>query len=270
MEFTESQIERYSRQIILKEIGGEGQKKLLNARVAIIGAGGLGSPAALYLVAAGIGTVGIVDQDKVDISNLQRQILHSTNTIGKSKTDSAKKLLTALNPDCCVQLHTTQINADNVLDIIGKYDLVINGSDNFPTRYLINDACVISKIPLFEGAVIGFSGQAITIIPQTSACYRCLYETPPPPGLIPSCQEAGVLGTVPGVIGLIQATEVLKWILGKGKLLTNRLLIYSGLDMEFTELEIKPNVNCPVCGTHPSITELRKEAYQMDTTCDLR
>ena len=270
MEFTESQIERYSRQIILKEIGGEGQKKLLNARVVIIGAGGLGSPAACYLAAAGVGTIGIVDQDKVDISNLQRQILHSTNTIGKSKTDSAKELLTALNPDCCVQLHTTRINAANVLDIIGMYDLVINGSDNFPTRYLINDACIIRKIPLVEGAVIGFSGQAITIIPQTSACYRCLYEAPPPPGLIPSCQEAGVLGTVPGIIGLIQATEVVKWILGKGKLLTNRLLIFSGLDMEFTELSVKRNENCPVCGNSPSITKLMEETYQMDIPCDLR
>jgi len=225
MDFTESQIERYSRQIILREIGGKGQKKLLEARVVIIGAGGLGSPAAYYLAAAGVGTIGIVDNDTVEVSNLQRQILHTTRDAGHLKTESAKEKLTALNPDCTVVLHTTRITARNALDIIGNYDIVINGCDNFPTRYLINDACVIGTIPLCEGAVIGFSGQVMTIIPGVTPCYRCLYEEPPPPGLIPSCQEAGVLGTIPGIIGLIQATGAIKWVLGKGALLTNRLLL---------------------------------------------
>jgi len=268
MDFTESQIERYSRQIILREIGGEGQKRLLQARVVIIGAGGLGSPSAYYLAAAGVGKIGIVDSDKADLSNLQRQILHFTKDVGRLKTESAQEKLTAINPDCEVVPHTTRLNAKNVLDIIGEYDAVINGSDNFPTRYLINDACIISKTPLFEGAVIGFSGQAITIKPHESACYRCLYEEPPPPGLIPSCQEAGVMGAIPGVIGIIQATEVIKWILGKGSLLTDRLLIYNGLEMEFNELEISRNPQCPVCGDNPSIKELREDNYQVDQVCE--
>ena len=268
MNLTDSQIERYSRHIILKEIGGEGQKKILNTKVVIIGAGGLGSPAAYYLAAAGVGKIGIVDSDRADLSNLQRQILHFTKDVGRLKTESAQEKLTAINPDCEVVPHTTRINAKNALDIIGEYDAVINGSDNFPTRYLINDACIISKTPLFEGAVIGFSGQAITIKPHESACYRCLYEEPPPPGLIPSCQEAGVMGAIPGVIGIIQATEVIKWILGKGSLLTDRLLIYNGLEMEFNELEISRNPQCPVCGDNPSIKELRENNYQVDQVCE--
>ncbi|MEE8382708.1 MAG: molybdopterin-synthase adenylyltransferase MoeB [Thermodesulfobacteriota bacterium] len=270
MDFTESQIERYSRHIILKEIGGEGQKKILNAKVVIIGAGGLGSPTAYYLAAAGVGKIGIVDSDKADLSNLQRQILHFTKDVGRLKTESAQEKLTAINPDCEVVPHTIRINAKNVLDIIGEYDVVINGSDNFPTRYLINDACVISKTPLFEGAVIGFSGQVMTILPYESACYRCLYEEPPPPGLVPSCQEAGVMGATPGVIGLIQATEVVKWILGRGKLLTNRVLIYSGLDMEFNEIPVARNPKCPVCGDQPSIKDLREDTYQTDQVCEQR
>ena len=270
MDFTDSQIERYSRHIILKEIGGEGQKKILNAKVVIIGAGGLGSPSAYYLAAAGVGKIGIVDSDKADLSNLQRQILHFTKDVGRLKTESAQEKLTAINPDCEVVIHTTRINAQNVLEIIGEYDVVINGSDNFPTRYLINDACVISKTPLFEGAVIGFNGQVMTIIPYESACYRCLYEEPPPPGLVPSCQEAGVMGATPGVIGLIQATEVIKWILGKGKLLTNRVLIYSGLEMEFNELQVARNPQCPVCGDQPSIKELTEDNYQTNQVCERR
>ncbi len=270
MNLTDSQIERYSRHIILKEIGGEGQKKILNTKVVIIGAGGLGSPAAYYLAAAGVGKIGIVDSDRADLSNLQRQILHFTKDVGRLKTESAQEKLTAINPDCEVVPHTTRLNAKNVLDIIGEYDAVINGSDNFPTRYLINDACIISKTPLFEGAVIGFSGQAITIKPHESACYRCLYEEPPPPGLIPSCQEAGVMGAIPGVIGIIQATEVIKWILGKGSLLTDRLLIYNGLEMEFNELEISRNPQCPVCGDNPSIKELREDNYQVTQVCERR
>lgn len=268
MEFTENQIERYSRHIIFKEIGGEGQKKILNAKVVIIGAGGLGSPIAYYLAAAGVGKIGIVDSDKADLSNLQRQILHFTKDVGKLKTESAKEKLIAINPDCEVAPHTSWINAKNVLDIIGEYDAVINGSDNFPTRYLINDACIISKTPLFEGAVIGFSGQVMTILPHASACYRCLYEEPPPPGLVPSCQEAGVMATTPGVIGLIQATEVVKWILGKGKLLTNRVLIYSGLEMEFNEIPIARNPKCPVCGDQPSIKKLRVDTYHTNQVCE--
>jgi len=270
MDFNESQIERYSRHIILKEIGGEGQKKILDAKVVIIGAGGLGSPIAYYLAAAGVGKIGIVDSDKVDLSNLQRQILHFTKDVGRLKTESAQEKLSAINPDCEVVPHTTRINAKNVLNIIGEYDAVINGSDNFPTRYLINDACIISKTPLFEGAVIGFSGQVMTILPHESACYRCLYEEPPPPGLVPSCQEAGVMGATPGVIGLIQATEVVKWILGKGKLLTNRVLIYSGLDMEFNELPVSRNPKCPVCGDQATIKELREDTYQPNQVCERR
>jgi molybdopterin/thiamine biosynthesis adenylyltransferase len=270
MNLTDSQIERYSRHIILKEIGGEGQKKILNTEVVIIGAGGLGSPAAYYLAATGVGKIGIVDSDRADLSNLQRQILHFTKDVGRLKTESAKEKLIAINPDCKVVMHNTRINAQNVLDIIGSYDAVIDGSDNFPTRYLINDACVISRTPLFEGAVISFSGQAITIIPHESACYRCLYEEPPPPGLIPSCQEAGVMGAIPGVIGIIQATEVIKWILGKGNLLTDRLLIYNGLEMEFNEVKVARNPQCPVCGDNPSIKELKEENYQTTQACERR
>jgi adenylyltransferase/sulfurtransferase len=270
MNLTDSQIERYSRHIILKEIGGEGQKKILNAKVVIIGAGGLGSPAAYYLAAAGVGKIGIVDSDRADLSNLQRQILHFTKDVGRLKTESAKEKLIAINPDCQVVMHNTRINAHNVLDIISDYDAVIDGCDNFPTRYLINDACIISRTPLFEGAVISFSGQAITIKPHESACYRCLYEEPPPPGLVPSCQEAGVMGAIPGVIGIIQATEVIKWILGKGSLLTDRLLIYNGLEMEFNELKISRNPQCPVCGDNPSIKELREDNYQVDQVCERR
>jgi len=270
MNLTDSQIERYSRHIILKEIGGEGQKKILNAKVVIIGAGGLGSPSAYYLAAAGVGKIGIVDSDRADLSNLQRQILHFTKDVGRLKTESAKEKLTAINPDCKVEMHNTRINAHNVLDIIGNYDAVIDGSDNFPTRYLINDACVISRIPLFEGAVISFSGQAITIKPHESACYRCLYEEPPPPGLVPSCQEAGVMGAIPGVIGLIQATEVIKWILAKGSLLTDRLLIYNGLEMEFNEVKVARNPQCPLCGVNPSIKKLKEENYQTTQVCERR
>ena len=270
MDFTESQIERYSRHIILKEIGGEGQRKILNAKVLIIGAGGLGSPSAYYLAAAGVGRIGIVDSDKADLSNLQRQILHFTKDVGRAKTESAKEKLNAINPDCEVVTYTTRLNAGNVLNIIGDYDAVINGSDNFPTRYLINDACILTRTPLFEGAVIQFSGQVMTIIPYESACYRCLYEEPPPPGLIPSCQEAGVMGVIPGVIGIIQATEVLKWILKKGKLLTNRLLIYNGLESEFNELKVVRNPRCPVCGDQPTIKELREENYHTHQVCERR
>ncbi len=268
MDFTESQIERYSRHIILKEVGGAGQEKILNARVLIIGAGGLGSPSAYYLAAAGVGKIGIVDNDKADLSNLQRQILHFTKDVGRLKTESAKEKLTAINPDSEVATYNTRINAQNVLDIMGDYDAVINGSDNFPTRYLINDACILTRTPLFEGAVIQFCGQVMTILPYESACYRCLYEEAPPPGLIPSCQEAGVMGVVPGVIGIIQATEVLKWIIGKGKLLSNKLLIYNALDTEFSELNVVRNPKCPVCGDQPSIRELKEENYHTNQVCE--
>lgn len=270
MSFNENQIERYSRHIILKEVGGKGQQKILDAKVLIIGAGGLGSPSAYYLAAAGVGKIGIVDSDKADLSNLQRQILHFTKDVGRLKTESAKEKLTAINPDIEVATYNTRINAQNVLDIMGDYDAVINGSDNFPTRYLINDACVLTRTPLFEGAVIQFSGQVMTILPYESACYRCLYEEAPPPGLIPSCQEAGVMGVVPGVIGIIQATEVLKWIMGKGKLLANKLLIYNALETEFSELKVVRNPKCPVCGDQPSIRELKEENYQTNQVCERR
>ena len=212
----EDQIERYSRQIILPNIGGKGQEKLLNAKVLVIGAGGLGSPASLYLAAAGIGTLGIMDSDAVELNNLQRQILHSTKTVGARKADSAKERIVELNPDVNVININKRLTSENILGIIKDYDIIIDGSDNFPTRFLINDACVLAKKPLSHGGIFRFDGQAMTIIPGKGPCYRCLFPEPPPPGAMPSCQEAGILGAVAGVIGVIQANEALKFVLGIG------------------------------------------------------
>lgn len=256
MKLTNEQIERYSRQIILPDVGGKGQEKLLNGKVLIIGAGGLGSPAALYLASAGVGKLGIVDSDAVELNNLQRQIVHSTKTVGRPKVESAKERLNAINPDVKVISYNLRITSDNIMDIIKDYDVVIDGSDNFPTRFLVNDACVIAKRPLSHGGIFRFDGQAITILPGESTCYRCLFPEPPPPGLVPSCQEAGILGAVAGIIGTIQANEALKYILGIGGLLAGRLLIFNALDSSFRQVNVPRDPDCPVCGKNPTITKL--------------
>ena len=263
----EEQIERYSRHILLPEVGGKGQKKLLEASVLCIGAGGLGSPAISYLAAAGVGRIGIIDDDVVDISNLQRQIIHTTADIGKPKVDSAKRMVEAINPDVDVEIINGRINIENVMEIVGRYDAVLQGSDNFPTRYLINDTCFYLKKPLFDGAVLRFEGQATNYLTGPDApCYRCLYEEPPPPGEVPSCQEAGVLGAVVGIIGTIQATEFLKHVLGIGESLTGRLLRLDALDMTMRTVKVRKRPGCPLCGENPTITEL----IEYDDSCDIR
>lgn len=255
-DFTNEQIERYSRHIILSEVGGAGQKKIRNASALIVGTGGLGSPCAFYLTAAGVGKLAIVDSDRVDLSNLQRQILHSTPDVNRLKIESAKEKLNKLNPEVKVIAIEERLTSKNILNIIKDYDIIVDGSDNFPTRYLVNDACVLSNKPLVHAGVFRFDGQIFTILPHKGPCYRCLFAEPPPPGLVPSCQEAGILGAIPGVIGTLQATEVLKFILQKGELLTNRLLIYDGLNAHFREVKIRRDPNCPVCGDKPTVTKL--------------
>lgn len=255
-DFTDDQIHRYSRHIILPEVGGKGQRKLLDAKVFIVGAGGLGCPVGYYLTAAGVGTLGIIDNDEVELSNLQRQIAHNVHTLGQPKVDSVKKTFEALNPDVKVVAMKEKITRDNIFDLIRDYDVVVDGSDNFPTRYLVNDACVMLKKPLVSGAILRFEGHVTTILPHDGHCYRCLFEEPPPPGLVPSCQEAGVLGVMPGVVGALQATEVLKIILSKGTLLRNELLIYDSLTINFRKVKVPRNPACPVCGENPTITEL--------------
>jgi len=256
VDFTEDQLQRYSRHIILPEVGGKGQRKLLGAKVFIVGAGGLGCPVGYYLTAAGVGTLGIIDNDSVELSNLQRQIAHSTKTIGMHKIDSAKATFEALNPDVSVIGIKERISKDNILDLIKGYDIVVDGSDNFPTRYLVNDACVMAKKPLVSGAILKFEGHVTTIVPGEGHCYRCLFEEMPPPGLVPSCQEAGVIGAIPGVVGSLQAIEVIKLILGKGDPLKNTLLIYDALKTTFRRIKVPKNPNCPVCGDNPTIREL--------------
>lgn len=255
-DFTDEQIERYSRHIILPEVGGVGQRKILDAHVLMIGAGGLGSPAAYYLAAAGIGHLGIVDFDKVDLSNLQRQIIHSTERIGMLKTESAKKTITALNPDVDVTLYNERINSQNIKELFEGYDYIVDGSDNFATRFLINDACVLMGKTNIHGSIFRFEGQATVFEPQDGPCYRCLYPEPPPPGLVPNCQEGGVLGVLAGIIGNIQAVETLKLVLGIGESLSGKLLIYDALNTEFKKLTLKRDANCPVCGDNPTIKEL--------------
>ncbi len=256
IEFSEEQIERYSRHIILPEVGGAGQSRLLRAKVLLIGAGGLGSPVGLYLAAAGVGRIGIVDSDVVDISNLQRQILHATADVGMPKCLSARDTMVAINPDVQVTPYNLRLSSENILDVIGDYDIVVDGADNFPTRYLINDACVMAGKPLAHAGILRFEGQVTTIVPGRGPCYRCLYPEPPPPGLVPSCQEVGVLGATAGVIGTIQATEVLKLILGIGDPLVGRLLLYSGLEMAFRIVRIARRADCALCGERPTITRL--------------
>jgi sulfur-carrier protein adenylyltransferase/sulfurtransferase len=257
MELNNDEIRRYSRHLILPEVGLAGQKKIKAASVLCIGAGGLGSPIAMYLAAAGIGKIGIVDFDTVDFSNLQRQILHTDADVGRSKAESAKETIRGINPHCEVVIHNTRISSENALDLIRPYDIVVDGTDNFPTRYLTNDACVILKKPNVYGSIFRFEGQASVFAPHLGGpCYRCLYPEPPPPGMVPSCAEGGVLGVLPGIIGCIQATEILKLAIGKGSSLVGRLLLFNALDMKFRELKLRRDPACPVCGDHPTIKEL--------------
>ncbi len=250
------EIQRYSRHLILSEVGMEGQRRLKAAKVLCIGAGGLGSPVAMYLAAAGVGTIGIVDFDTVDVSNLQRQILHGTSDVGRSKLASAKDTLKELNPHVNVITHEVALSSANALDLFRGYDVVVDGTDNFPTRYLVNDACVLLGIPNAYGSIFRFEGQASVFGAKDGPCYRCLYPEPPPPGLVPSCAEAGVLGILPGLIGTIQATETVKIILGVGQTLAGRFLIYDAMKMRFRELTLRKDPECPVCGTHPTVTAL--------------
>lgn len=267
MGLTERQIERYSRQIILEKIGGVGQEKLLASKVLIVGAGGLGSPAALYLAAAGVGTIGIVDSDKVDLTNLQRQIIHYTNDIGLEKVKSANNKLRALNPDVTVRTYQTRLAAENIAGIIRDYDFVIDGSDNFPAKFLVNDACFFEKIAFSHAGILRFDGQLITVLPDKSTCYRCIFHSPPPVGAVPSCSQAGVFGVLAGVIGSLQATEAIKYLLGIGELLTNTLLTYNVLTMEFRKVKLNRNPNCPLCSKNPTVTELKNEVQPV---CDLK
>ena len=257
MELNNEEIRRYSRHLILPEVGLAGQKKIKGSSVLCIGAGGLGSPIAMYLAAAGIGKIGIVDFDTVDFSNLQRQILHTDADVGRSKAESAKETIRGINPHCEVVIHNTRITSENALDLIRPYDIVVDGTDNFPTRYLTNDACVLLKKPNVYGSIFRFEGQASVFAPHLGGpCYRCLYPEPPPPGMVPSCAEGGVLGVLPGIIGCIQATEILKLAIGKGTSLVGRLLLFNALDMKFRELKLRRDPACPICGDHPTIKEL--------------
>ena len=257
MELNNDEIRRYSRHLILPEVGLAGQKKIKAASVLCIGAGGLGSPIAMYLAAAGIGKIGIVDFDTVDFSNLQRQILHTDADVGRSKAESAKETIRGINPHCEVVIHNTRISSENALDLIRPYDIVVDGTDNFPTRYLTNDACVLLKKPNVYGSIFRFDGQASVFAPHLGGpCYRCLYPEPPPPGMVPSCAEGGVLGVLPGIVGCIQAAEILKLAIGKGHSLVGRLLLFNALDMKFRELKLRRDPACPVCGDHPTIKEL--------------
>jgi molybdopterin/thiamine biosynthesis adenylyltransferase len=255
MDFSEEQTVRYSRHILLKDVGVEGQEKISRSKVLIIGAGGLGAPAALYLAAAGVGTIGIIDGDTVDLSNLQRQIIHFSEDVGKPKVLSAKEKINRLNPDVNVMAYQELFTSDNAFDTIRDYDFVIDGTDSFPVKFLINDACVIAGKPFSHGGILRFDGQTFTHIPD-SACYRCLFHSPPPPNAVPTCSQAGVLGAIAGMLGTIQAAETLKYITGVGELLTNRLLSFNARTMEFRTVRVKQSNGCQVCGSHPTITEL--------------
>jgi thiazole biosynthesis adenylyltransferase ThiF len=257
MAFSNEQLERYARHIILKEIGVKGQKKLLNGKVLIIGAGGLGAPAAMYLAAAGVGTIGIVDADEVDLSNLQRQIIHATADVGKPKVQSAKETMEAMNPDVKVNAIQEFVSSENIMDLIADYDFILDGTDNFPAKFLINDACVMAKKPFSHAGIIRFKGQLMTYVPGEGPCYRCVFRDPPPKNAVPTCKEAGVVGAMGGVIGSLQAMEAIKYLTGVGELLTGKLLTYDALKMEFRTIKLPAHVaNCPVCGEHPTITEL--------------
>ena len=257
MELSNEEIRRYSRHLILPEVGMAGQKRICSTSVLCIGAGGLGSPIAMYLAAAGVGRIGLVDFDTVDFSNLQRQIIHGTADVGRLKGESAKETIQGINPGVEVVLHNTRISSENALDIIRPYDIVVDGTDNFPTRYLTNDACVLLKKPNVYGSIFRFEGQASVFAPHLGGpCYRCLYPEPPPPGMVPSCAEGGVLGVLPGIIGCLQATEILKLALGKGTSLVGRLVLFNALDMKFKELKLRRDPQCPLCGDQPTLKEL--------------
>lgn len=257
MDFTEEQIQRYSRHVLLQDVGVEGQEKIHNAKVLIVGAGGLGAPIALYLAAAGIGTIGIIDGDVVDLSNLQRQVIHFTADVNKPKVISAKEKINLINPDVHVITYQTLLTAENAFKIINDYDFVVDGTDNFPVKFLINDACVLAKKPFSHGGILRFDGQTLTYVPDgQTACYRCLFHSPPPPNAVPTCSQAGVLGAIAGMLGTIQAAEVLKYFTGVGDLLTNRLLTFNAKKMEFRTVKAKQNEKCPVCGSHPTVTSL--------------
>ncbi|NLM53055.1 MAG: molybdopterin-synthase adenylyltransferase MoeB [Firmicutes bacterium] len=261
MTLTEEQIHRYARHIVLPEIGGKGQEKLLAAKVLLVGAGGLGSPVALYLAGAGVGTLGIMDGDTVSLSNLQRQIIHTTNDIGRLKVDSAKDTIKQINPDVQVITYPEYASVENILKIMAAYDVVIDCCDNFATRYLVNDAAVLLQKPFIYGSVMRFDGQAAFFYPPQGPCYRCLFPEAPPPGAVPTCQEAGIMGVLPGLIGMVQATEAIKFILGVGDLLLGRLLVYDALAMEFMHIQVGRNPECAICGDHPTITALHADNY---------
>ncbi len=259
MDLTEEQINRYARHILLPEVGGEGQSRLLGARVLVVGAGGLGSPLLLYLAAAGVGTLGIVDDDRVDLTNLQRQVVHMTDSVGRPKVESAAETLAAINPGVKVVTHEARLTAANALDLIADYDVITDGSDNFETKFLLNDACYLARKPLVAGAILRFSGQVYTFKayePDDTPCYRCIFREPPPPGAVPTCAEAGVLGAMCGMIGSTQATEVIKEILGIGESLAGSLLVVDALSTTFRKIRARRDPGCPLCGDHPTITDL--------------
>ncbi|MDR1051251.1 MAG: HesA/MoeB/ThiF family protein [Deltaproteobacteria bacterium] len=266
MAFSDEQLERYSRHIILKEIGPRGQRKLMDGKVLIIGAGGLGSPAAMYLAAAGVGEIGLADADTVDLSNLQRQIIHTTADLGKPKVESARETMLEINPEVRVDVHQTLVTADNIMDLVEKYDFILDGTDNFPAKFLINDACVLARKPLSHAGIIRFQGQLTTYAPGRGPCYRCIFVEPPPPEAVPTCRQAGVVGAMAGVIGCLQALEAVKYLAGTGALLTGWLLTYDAMTMDFRKIKIPSRKNCAVCGENPTI--LKPFDYQA-AVCDL-
>lgn len=265
-DFTEEELNRYSRHILLKDVGVEGQEKIRQGKVLIIGAGGLGAPVALYLAAAGVGTIGIVDGDVVDLSNLQRQVIHFTPDVGTPKVESAKQKMLAINPNVKVNTYREFLMADNALDLIADYDFIVDGTDNFPVKFLINDACVMAGKPFSHGGILRFEGQTFTHLPGT-ACYRCLFKSPPPANAVPTCSQAGVLGAIAGMLGTIQAAETLKYLTGVGELLTNRLLTFNAKTMDFRKIKTRQQDSCPICGSHPTVTELID--YEQ-AVCDLK
>lgn len=266
IDFTPEQIERYSRHILLQDVGVEGQEKILNARMLVVGAGGLGAPVSLYLAAAGVGTIGLVDPDVVDLSNLQRQVIHFTKDVGTPKVQSAKEKIEAINPDVKVQTYYELLDSTNAQQIVSEYDFIIDGTDNFPVKFLINDACVLAGKPFSHGGILRFKGQTFTHLPGT-ACYRCMFKEPPPPGAVPTCSQAGVLGAIAGMLGTIQAAEALKYITGVGELLTNRLLTFDAKTMQFQTFNVRKRKNCELCGEAPTIDHLID--YEQ-AACDLK
>ena len=266
IDFTEEQIQRYSRHILLQDVGVEGQEKIMNARVLVVGAGGLGAPVSLYLAAAGIGTIGIVDADVVDLSNLQRQVIHFTKDVGVPKVKSAEEKIKAINPDVKVETYYKFLDSSNALDIIKEYDFIVDGTDNFPVKFLINDACVMAGKPFSHGGILRFNGQTFTHLPGT-ACYRCMFKEPPPAGAVPTCSQAGVLGAIAGMLGTIQAAETLKYFTGIGELLTNRLLTFDAKTMQFRTVPVRHRDSCAICGTNPTIDHLID--YEL-AACDLK